>query len=60
MSNDIGYGAAAIKAGDVKYQQSLVDLLKQSAQQPEKTSTQSAAAAKYADVQKGRNLDIKA
>ena len=60
MSNDIGYGAAAIKAGEVRYQQSLVDLLKQSAQKPERTDTQSAAAAKYADAQVGQNVDIKA
>ena len=60
MSNEIGYGAAAIKAGEVKYQQSLVDLLKQAAQKPEQTDAKSATAAKYADAQVGQHLDVKA
>lgn len=60
MSNSIGYGAAAIKAADVNYQQNLVELLKQAAQKPEKTDTQPAPTAKYADTQKGRYLDVKA
>lgn len=61
MSNTIGYGAAAIRAGEVKYQQSLVDLMKQAAEKPEKDRTAAAEeTAKPADEKVGRNVDIKA
>jgi hypothetical protein len=46
MSSSIGYGAAAIRAGDAKYQQSLVNLLKDAAKQPDEAKTQHADEAK--------------
>jgi hypothetical protein len=55
MSNDIGYGAAAIRAGDVKYQQRIVDLLKEAAKPAEDVKP-----AKPSDPAVGRNLDVKA
>lgn len=55
MSNDIGYGAAAIRSGDVKYQASLVDLLKQAGDnKPEKHTVPEAKPAE------GHTVDIKA
>lgn len=56
MSNDIGYGAAAIRAGDAKYHQRLVDLMKQAAKPAEdvKPAAQSTAPAA------GHTLDVKA
>lgn len=57
MSNDIGYGAAAIKAGEVRYQQSMVDLLKQSA---EKKDSKSEAAESKPAEHVGKNVDMKA
>lgn len=35
MTSEIGYGAAAIKAGEVKYQEAMVKMLKEAAKQPE-------------------------
>ncbi len=32
MSNEIGYGASAIKAGETRYQQAVANLLKNAAQ----------------------------
>ncbi len=60
MSNDIGYGAAAIKAGDVKYQQSLIDLMKQAAAKKPANDTEPPPPAKSADPNVGRKVDIKA
>ena len=58
MSSSIGYGAAAIRAGDVKYQQSLVNLLKEAAKQPDEAKAEQPAS-KSADLV-GKNLDVKA
>lgn len=56
MSSDIGYGAASIRAGEVKYQQRMVDLLKQAA----KPAEEEKPAAKPSDPAVGRKLDVKA
>jgi len=57
MSNEIGYGAAAIKAGEVKYQQSMVELVKQSAKKPE--GEHEAAKSKPAE-HTGKKVDVTA
>jgi len=66
MSSSIGYGAAAIRAGEVNYQQSLVNLLKEAAKQPDEAKTKQSDAAKteqpapkHAD-HVGKKLDVKA
>ena len=58
MSSSIGYGAAAIRAGEVKYQQSLVNLLKEAAKQPDEAKTEQPASKSADHV--GKNLDITA
>ena len=58
MSSSIGYGAAAIRAGDVKYQQSLVNLLKDAAKAPEAAKTEQPAPSHPDHV--GKKLDVKA
>ena len=58
MSSSIGYGAAAIRAGEVKYQQSLVNLLKEAAKQPDAAKTEQPAPSHADHV--GKNLDVKA
>ena len=58
MSSSIGYGAAAIRAGDVKYQQSLVNLLKEAAKQPDEAKTEQPAPSQADHV--GKHLDVKA
>jgi hypothetical protein len=57
MSSEIGYGYQAIKAGEVKYQQAMVDLVKKSAEKPEQKSE--AAQSKPA-AHVGKNVDVKA
>ena len=63
MSSEIGYGAAAIRAGEVKYQQKLGDLMKQAATKKpanDDAASKPVAASKPADTQVGRNVDVKA
>lgn len=60
MSNEIGYGAAAIRAGEVKYQQAMVDMLKKAAAEPKTADVERTQQSKPADEKVGRNLDIKA
>ena len=67
MSNTIGYGAAAIRAGDVKYQQAMVEMLKKSAQTPEKANSKADAdkiaaeqTAKHRAADSGHAVDVKA
>jgi hypothetical protein len=63
MSNDIGYGASAIRAGEVKYQQKLVDLMRQAATKKpanDAAPAEAKASAKPADANVGRSVDIKA
>ena len=61
MSNDIGYGASAIKAGEVKYQQSLVDLMRQAAtKKPANDSTATTPAASQPPSGTGTQVDVKA
>jgi hypothetical protein len=62
MSSEIGYGAAAIRAGEVKYQEKIVDLMKQAAARKPANDTEPAEAksAKPSDKSVGRNVDIKA
>jgi len=55
MSSEIGYGANAIKAGETRYQQAVVNLMK-SAQKPE--ATPSTVVMTPAHV--GKNMDVKA
>jgi hypothetical protein len=58
MSSSIGYGAAAIRAGDAKYQQSLVNLLKDAAKQPDEPKTEQPAPKSADHV--GKKLDVTA
>ncbi len=60
MSNDIGYGAAAIRAGDAKYQHSLVDLLKQSADRKPAEKSEDPKPAKPSNEAVGRKVDVQA
>jgi hypothetical protein len=61
MASEIGYGAAVIKAGEVKYQQALVNMMKQAAQQAD-TNQQSAqqSAKSQPPEHAGKNVDISA
>jgi len=54
MSSEIGYGASAIKAGETRYQQAVVNLLKDAAKKPEVAPV----AATPAHV--GKNVDVNA
>ena len=58
MSSSIGYGAAAIRAGDVKYQQSLINLVKDAAKEPDSAKTERRAPSHPDHV--GKKLDVKA
>lgn len=58
MSSEIGYGASAIKAGETRYQQALVDLVKESAKKQEADPSTSKDAPTPSHV--GKNLDVKA
>jgi len=58
MSSSIGYGAAAIRAGDVKYQQSLINLVKDAAKEPDTAKTERPARSHPDHV--GKKLDVKA
>ena len=58
MISSIGYGAAAIRAGNVKYQQSLVNLLKDAAKPPDDAKTERPAPSHPDHV--GKKLDVKA
>lgn len=62
MSNEIGYGAAAIRDVNVKYQQKLVDLMKEAASRKPANDTAPAdtKSAKPADSNVGRTVDVKA
>ncbi|MDR3528672.1 MAG: hypothetical protein P4L57_15485 [Rhizomicrobium sp.] len=56
MSSDIGYGASAIKAGETRYQQAVVNLLKDAAKKTD------AAPSTIVDTPAhvGKNLDVNA
>ena len=56
MSSEIGYGASAIKAGETRYQQAVVNLLKDASKKPEA----SAAAVAATPAHVGKNVDVKA
>jgi hypothetical protein len=58
MSSEIGYGYSAIKAGETRYQQALVDLVKESAQKSDANA--STEQSKSAPPQMGKHLDLKA
>jgi hypothetical protein len=61
MSSEIGYGASAIRSGEVKYQEKIVDLMRQAAaKKPANDTTEEVKQAPPAETHKGRNLDIKA
>lgn len=59
MSSEIGYGAAAIRSGEVRYQQSLVELMKQSAKKPETEASSDTAKSKPAE-HTGKKVDVTA
>jgi hypothetical protein len=62
MSSEIGYGAAAIRAGETRYQEKLVELMKQAASRKPANDAEPAEtkSAKPSDTSVGRNVDIKA
>ncbi len=59
MSSEIGYGASAIKAGETRYQQALVNLLKESAKKPEADAT-SPSTVVTTPSHVGNNVDVTA
>lgn len=62
MSSEIGYGASAIRSGEVKYQEKLVDLMRQAAAKKpaNDAAPEEVKQAPPAETHKGRNVDIKA
>jgi hypothetical protein len=58
MSSEIGYGYSAIKAGETRYQQALVDLVKESAQKSDASAPKEQS--KSAPEHLGKHLDLKA
>jgi|GEM_PF-1300147 len=59
MSSEIGYGAAAIRSGEVRYQQSVVELMKQSAKKPETETSSDTTKSKPSEHQ-GKKVDVTA
>lgn len=56
MTSEIGYGAAAIKAGEVKYQHAIADLVKEAG----KKSDSQAAAKSAPPEHVGKKVDVSA
>jgi hypothetical protein len=55
MSSEIGYGASAIKAGETRYQQAVVNLMKATQKQEANPST-----VVMTPEHVGKNMDVRA